>query len=153
MTNPEVMHNQRDPESDSVELLRGLSMQIEDQSKLKPMPCDRHRPRLQPIRRSLSCRALWFLAQSTQRRAGVLRLELDYWVVTRYEDINAIFSDIKTISVSIAQSPIKPLARLGLRIILEELTQRLSTLRLVPDQLWAFPPNTWFRGSARLLVE
>ena len=36
--------------------------------------------------------------------------ELDYWVVTRYEDIKAIFSDVKTFSASIAQSPIKPLA-------------------------------------------
>ena len=30
--------------------------------------------------------------------------ELDYWVVTRYEDIKAIFSDPKTFSASIAQN-------------------------------------------------
>ena len=36
--------------------------------------------------------------------------ELDYWVVTRYEDIKAIFADPKTFSASIAQTPIKPLA-------------------------------------------
>lgn len=36
--------------------------------------------------------------------------ELDYWVVTRCEDIKAIFADTKTFSASITQSPIKPLA-------------------------------------------
>jgi cytochrome P450 len=46
-----------------------------------------------------------------------------------------------------------PLARLELRVILEELTRRLPALRLVADQHWAFPPNTSFRGPAQLLVE
>jgi cytochrome P450 len=46
-----------------------------------------------------------------------------------------------------------PLARLELKVILEELTRRLPSLRLVPDQRWEFPPNTSFRGPAELLVE
>jgi len=36
--------------------------------------------------------------------------ELNYWVVTRYEDIKAVFSDPKTFSASNAQTPITPLA-------------------------------------------
>jgi cytochrome P450 len=46
-----------------------------------------------------------------------------------------------------------PLARLELRVILEELTRRLPALRLVPDQRWTFPPNTSFRGPSELWVE
>ena len=46
-----------------------------------------------------------------------------------------------------------PLARLELKVILEELTRRLPSLRLVPGQTWAFPPNTSFRGPAQLWVE
>ena len=46
-----------------------------------------------------------------------------------------------------------PLARLELKVILEELTRRLPTLRLAPDQTLTFPPNTSFRGPAQLWVE
>jgi cytochrome P450 len=46
-----------------------------------------------------------------------------------------------------------PLARLELKVILEELTRRLPSLRLVAGQPRDFPPNTSFRGPARLLVE
>jgi cytochrome P450 len=46
-----------------------------------------------------------------------------------------------------------PLARLELKVILEELTRRLPSLRLTPDQPWEFPANTSFRGPARLWVE
>jgi cytochrome P450 len=46
-----------------------------------------------------------------------------------------------------------PLARLELKVILEELTRRLPTMRLVPGQKWEFPPNTSFRGPAQLWVE
>ena len=46
-----------------------------------------------------------------------------------------------------------PLARLELKVILEELTRRLPSLRLVPEQTLEFPPNTSFRGPARLWVE
>ena len=46
-----------------------------------------------------------------------------------------------------------PLARLELKVILEELTRRLPSLRLVPNQSWEFPPNTSFRGPAQLWVE
>lgn len=45
-----------------------------------------------------------------------------------------------------------PLARLELKIILEELTQRLPDLRLVEPQPREFPPNTSFRGPAALHV-
>jgi cytochrome P450 len=46
-----------------------------------------------------------------------------------------------------------PLARLELRVILEELTRRIPSLRLVPEQTWEFRPNTSFRGPAQLWVE
>lgn len=46
-----------------------------------------------------------------------------------------------------------PLARLELKIILEELTRRLPLLRLVHGQSWEFPANTSFRGPATLMVE
>jgi hypothetical protein len=46
-----------------------------------------------------------------------------------------------------------PLARLELKVILEELTRRLPALRLVPDQRWAFPPNTSFRGPSELWAQ
>jgi hypothetical protein len=46
-----------------------------------------------------------------------------------------------------------PLARLELKVILEELTRRMPALRLVPGQAWNYPPNTSFRGPAQLWVE
>jgi cytochrome P450 len=46
-----------------------------------------------------------------------------------------------------------PLARLELRVILEEMTRRMPSLRLVPGQTWTFPPNTSFRGPGELWVE
>ena len=46
-----------------------------------------------------------------------------------------------------------PLARLELRVILEEMTRRLPSWRLAPDQKWTFPPNTSFRGPAELWAE
>jgi cytochrome P450 len=46
-----------------------------------------------------------------------------------------------------------PLARLELKIILEELSRRLPDLRLASEQKWSYPPNTTFRGPQQLLVE
>jgi len=46
-----------------------------------------------------------------------------------------------------------PLARLELRVILEELTRRMPSLRLASGQSWQFQPNTSFRGPAQLWVE
>ncbi|HEX4252501.1 MAG TPA: cytochrome P450 [Pseudonocardia sp.] len=46
-----------------------------------------------------------------------------------------------------------PLARLEMRIMLEELCRRLPHLRLVPDQAWEYSPNTSFRGPFHVLVE
>ena len=46
-----------------------------------------------------------------------------------------------------------PLARLEARIVLEELSIRLPSLRLVPGQTLRFQPNTTFRGPLSLLVE
>jgi len=45
-----------------------------------------------------------------------------------------------------------PLARVELKVILEELTQRLPDLHLVEPQPREFPPNTSFRGPAALRV-
>lgn len=46
-----------------------------------------------------------------------------------------------------------PLARVEMRIFLEELTRRLPHMRLVPDQTFEYTPNTSFRGPGHLLVE
>jgi cytochrome P450 len=46
-----------------------------------------------------------------------------------------------------------PLARLELNVVLEEITRRMPSLRLVSDQRWEFSPNTSFRGPMRLPVE
>jgi cytochrome P450 len=46
-----------------------------------------------------------------------------------------------------------PLARLEVRVVLEELSARLPSLRLVPGQTLRFQPNTTFRGPLSLLVE
>jgi cytochrome P450 len=46
-----------------------------------------------------------------------------------------------------------PLARLEARIVLEELSARLPSLRLIPEQTLHFQPNTTFRGPLSLLVE
>ncbi|MFT7650368.1 MAG: cytochrome P450 [Candidatus Poriferisodalaceae bacterium] len=46
-----------------------------------------------------------------------------------------------------------PLARLELRIFLEELTRRIPSLRLVEDQTYSYSANTSHRGPTSLLVE
>jgi cytochrome P450 len=46
-----------------------------------------------------------------------------------------------------------PLARLEARVVLEELSARLPSLRLIPGQTLRFRPNTTFRGPLSLLVE
>jgi cytochrome P450 len=45
------------------------------------------------------------------------------------------------------------LARMEIRVILEELTSRLPGLRLVADQTWSYLPNVTVRGPEALLVE
>jgi cytochrome P450 len=45
-----------------------------------------------------------------------------------------------------------PLARLQLKVVLEELTQTLPGLELVPDQAFGFVPNTSFRAPLALHV-
>ena len=46
-----------------------------------------------------------------------------------------------------------PLARLELKIFLEELTQRLPSMRLVEGQTYSYLPNTTHRGPTTLWVE
>jgi cytochrome P450 len=46
-----------------------------------------------------------------------------------------------------------PLVRLEARIVVEELSARLPSLRLIPRQTLRFQPNTTFRGPLSLLVE
>ncbi len=46
-----------------------------------------------------------------------------------------------------------PLVRLEARIVLEELSARLPSLRLIPGQALRFQPNTTFRGPLSLLAE
>ncbi|MCD6070860.1 MAG: cytochrome [Microvirga sp.] len=47
----------------------------------------------------------------------------------------------------------KNLARMEMRIFLEELTKRLPHMELVPDQTFTFLPNTSFRGPDHLWVQ
>ena len=47
----------------------------------------------------------------------------------------------------------KNIARMQMRVFLEEFTRRLPHLRLVADQAFSYLPNTSFRGPERLLVE
>ncbi len=46
-----------------------------------------------------------------------------------------------------------PLARMEIKVILEELSRRLPHMKLVPGQTWSYSANTSFRGPQRLLVE
>jgi cytochrome P450 len=46
-----------------------------------------------------------------------------------------------------------PLGRLEARVVIEELSERLPGLRLVPEQTLTFQPNTSFRGPLSLFVE
>jgi cytochrome P450 len=46
-----------------------------------------------------------------------------------------------------------PLARLEARVVLEELSARIPSLRLVPGQTLRFQPNITFRGPLALLAE
>jgi len=46
-----------------------------------------------------------------------------------------------------------PLARLEMRVVLEELTKRLPHMRLVEGQKWEYTPILTFRGPNRVLVE
>ncbi|WP_308817194.1 cytochrome P450 [Pseudonocardia alni] len=46
-----------------------------------------------------------------------------------------------------------PLARLEMKVILEELTRRLPHMRLVGGQKFTYSPNTSFRGPDHVLVE
>jgi hypothetical protein len=46
-----------------------------------------------------------------------------------------------------------PPARMQVRIVLELLSQRLPSLRLMPDQELRFSPNISFRGPEHLWVE
>ena len=46
-----------------------------------------------------------------------------------------------------------PLARLEVRLVLEELSSRLPSLRLVPGQTLHYLPNVSFRGPRPLYAE
>ena len=46
-----------------------------------------------------------------------------------------------------------PLARLETRVALEQLSQRLPSLRLVPDQDISYTPDLLFHGVKQLLVQ
>ncbi|WP_447927147.1 cytochrome P450 [Vreelandella sp. EE27] len=46
-----------------------------------------------------------------------------------------------------------PLARLEMKVYLEELTRRMPSLRMLPDQKPDYLPNTSHRGSSTLFVE
>ncbi len=49
--------------------------------------------------------------------------------------------------------PLYLLARLEMRMALEELSQRLPTLRLSPQQQLSYTPNLIFHGLSHLQIE
>lgn len=51
-----------------------------------------------------------FWQQAREQAPVFFSSELDYWVITRYDDIKAVFSDPATFSAANAQTPIRPLA-------------------------------------------
>ncbi len=51
-----------------------------------------------------------FWARARREEPVFYSPEIDYWVVTRYRDVKAIFADPKTFSASIVQNPIAPLS-------------------------------------------
>ncbi len=50
-----------------------------------------------------------FLARARTDEPVFYSPELDYWVLTRHDDITAVFRDLDSYSADIAQSPVKPL--------------------------------------------
>jgi cytochrome P450 len=91
-----------------------------------------------------------FFAQARPAAPVFYSPDLDYWVVTRYHDIRHSLQSPRLIS---AANTLAPLARLQARVVVEELSASLPSLRLVPEQPLRFQPNTTFRGPLSLLVE
>lgn len=99
--------------------------------------------------------------------------KIDFWVVSRHEDIQSIVKDLETFSNARVQEPLRPLTpealenlKKGVRVTpttstadppstsARELTQRIPDLRLSPpDQRFEFDPNMSFRGTKELWVE
>jgi cytochrome P450 len=65
------------------------------------------------------------LAEARRREPVFYSPDLDYWVVTRYADIEAVFKDPETYSARIAQAPIAPLA--------PSVVQLLKEARFAPE--------------------
>lgn len=60
-----------------------------------------------------------FLARARAEEPVFHAPDIDYWVVTRYDDIRAVFRDPDTYSAQIAQAPIRPFAPSVLRLLKE----------------------------------
>ena len=122
-------------------------MQVEDQPKLNVSP---NRCPVTGIGREFNpfgdpylAEPYGFWLRARHEEPVFYSAELDYWVVTRYEDIKAIFADTKTHSASITQSPIKPLA--------PEVVQMLQTGGLKPKAVLSnadAPDHTRIRKHA-----
>lgn len=109
-----------------------------------------------------------FFAEARTASPVFYKPDLDYWVATRYHDIRHIFqtpsSEVFDIHRPNAKDHLSfghgpplclgaPLSRLEARVVLEELSSRLPSLRIVPDQTFCFLPNFSFRGPRSLLAE
>lgn len=91
----------------------GLSMQIEDRARkgnASQCPVTGMGREFNPFTGPYLADPYLFWQRARQTEPVFYSSELDYWVVTRYEDIKAIFADPKTFSASNAQTPIEPLA-------------------------------------------
>ncbi|WP_299429952.1 hypothetical protein [uncultured Meiothermus sp.] len=60
-----------------------------------------------------------FLTRARREEPVFYSPELDYWVVTRYNDIKSIFQDPATFSAASTQSPIKPLPPQAVQLLRE----------------------------------
>lgn len=76
-----------------------------------------------------------FYEQARQEAPIFYNPQLDYWVVTRYEEVKAIFKDHETFSAEIAQSPYRPLPEEVRQILTEGGYEGASGLsaRVPPD--------------------
>ena len=96
-------------------------MQIEDQPKLSASasrcPVTGIGREFNPFADPYLAEPYSFWMRAREEEPVFYSPELDYWVVTRYGDIKAIFADPATFSASIAQTPVKPLAPEVLRLL------------------------------------
>ena len=107
-----------------------------------------------------------FCARARREEPVFYSPQIGCWVVTRYQDVREILrGDPEIFSASNAIANVKEhlafgwgrhhcigdgLARLGIRVALEELSRRLPHMKLVEGQPWEYSPNASHRGPEHL---